>query len=104
MLALRFLGSLFLLIAVISLTADLSRPLPAAGNANYTSLMKHWSDFAPQSLATAQKTVQTKAHPVLWDPVIRYPLGLPAFATLGGLGLVLLYLGRPRRRVEIFVN
>ena len=103
MLVLRFIGSLFLLGAVIAVTADLSRPA-RPNTPTFTSIYKHWADVAPQTLAAAQKTVQTRAHRLLWDPVIRSVLSIPAFVTFGALAVLLLYLGRPRRRVEIFVN
>lgn len=104
MLALRFLGALFLLGAVIALTSDLSRAPATPQQARFTSLLKHWSDFAPQTLAAAQKTVQTKVHPLVWDPLIRLPLSIPAWITLAGLSVLCFYGGRPRRRVQIFVN
>lgn len=103
MLVLRFIGSLFLLGAIIALTSDLSRPR-RAGAPMFTSIYKHWSDFAPQTLATAQKTVQTRTHNFVWDPGIRSVLAIPAFVTFGGLAVLMLYAGRPRRRVEIFMN
>ena len=105
MTVLRFIGSLFLLAAVIALTADFTRA--EAGSTilpPFASLLKHWSDLAPQSLAAAQKAVQTTAHPLLWDPVIRSLLALPAWLSLGTLGLIIAWLGRPRHRVDIFVN
>lgn len=105
MLVLRFIGSLFLMISVIALTADLSRaPRASSAAPAFTSLLKHWSDFAPQTLSAAQKTVQTRAHPLLWDPLIRSVLIIPAWISLGMLAVGFLYLGRPRRRVDIFVN
>jgi hypothetical protein len=103
MLVLRFIGSLFLLGAVIALTADLSRP-NRPGTPTFTSIHKHWSDLAPQTLASAQKTVASRTHGVVWDPGIVTVLKIPAFVTFGGLAVLLLYLGRPRRRVQIFVN
>ena len=103
MLVLRFMGSLFLLGAVIALTADLSRARQP-GTAPFASLHKHWSDLAPQSLANAQKTVQSRTHALVWDPLIPTPLAVPAFITFGCFAVGLLYLGRPKRRVEIFVN
>jgi hypothetical protein len=103
MLVLRFIGSLFLLGAVIALTSDLSRP--QRGDApTFASIHKHWSDLAPQTLAGAQKTVATRTHRVVWDPMIVSVLNVPAFMTFGALAVLFLYLGRPRRRVEIFVN
>lgn len=103
MIIFRFLGSLMLLIAVIALTADLSRPRKP-GAPTLASIERHWSDFAPQSYASLQKTVKTRAHPMLWDPVLRSVFGLPAALSLGALAAGLLYVGRRRRRVEIFVN
>ncbi len=105
MLALRFIGSLFLLAAVIAATADLSRPQAVRANAPmFTSVHKHWSDYAPQTLAATQKTVQSRAHPIVWDPFIRSLLNVPAFLWFTALAVLFLWLGRPRRRVEIFVN
>ena len=104
MLALRFIGALFLLGAVIALTADVSRMSRAPQQARFSSLLKHWSDFAPQTLAATQKAVQTKVHPLLWDPVIRLPLSVPAWISITALAAVCFYAGRPRRRVEIFIN
>ena len=104
MLALRFLGALFLLGAVIALTSDVSRKPVAAQQVRFTSLIQHWSDFAPQTLASAQKTVQTRAHPLLWDPVIRWPLSIPAWISLAALSVLCFVAGRRRRRVEIFIN
>lgn len=103
MLVLRFLAAMFLLGAVIALTSDLSRP-PRASAPLFASTLKHWQDFAPQTLAAAQKTVQTRAHPLVWDPLIRWPLSVPLWIMLCVLSVLLFYLGRPRRRVEIFIN
>jgi hypothetical protein len=38
-------------------------------------------------------------HEVLWDPAGAWLFAQPAFAVLGILGLVLLFIGRPRREV-----
>lgn len=103
MLVLRFIGSLFLLGAVIALTADLSQPT-RPGAATFASVQKHWSELAPQSLAATEKAVTTRTHRLVWDPGIVTLLRIPAFATFGALAILFLYLGRPRRRVEIFIN
>ncbi len=103
MLVLRFIGSLFLLGAVIALTSDLSRSHRADAPA-FASIHKHWTDLAPQTLAATQKTVATRTHPVVWDTLIVTMLKIPAFLTFGALAVLFLYFGRPRRRVEIFVN
>lgn len=103
MLVLRFIGSLFLLGAIIALTSDLSKP-KRPGVPTFTSIYKHWSDFAPQTLAAAQKTVQSRTFAAVWDPGIRSVLSVPAFVSFGGLAILMLYVGRPRRRVDIYMN
>jgi hypothetical protein len=55
-------------------------------------------------LAAAQKVVEARIHPLLWDPLIRSVLALPAWASLGTVGLIFTWLGRPRRRIDIFAN
>jgi len=105
MTVLRFIGALFLLAAIIALTADLSRTKQSTSpHPMFTSIAGHWADFAPQSLAGAQRQVQTRVHPLLWDPLILSIIRLPAWLSLGGIGLAALYFGRRRRRLEIFVN
>lgn len=103
MLALRFIASLFLLGATIALTADFSRPR-RPNVPMLSSVERHWSEMAPQSLAALQRTVRTRTHPIVWDPVARSVLAIPAAVTLGALAALFFYLGRRRRRVEIFVN
>ncbi len=122
MLVLRFIGALFLLLAVIALAADLSGPVPHASGARgagardviiyhdarektaFTSLYQLWQMLAPVSLQAVRKSVETKVHPMLWNPIIRSVLEVPAFISLGLLAFGFLHLGRPRRRVEIFEN
>lgn len=99
----RLIGMLFLLAAVIALTADLSRP-GASGALAFASLYKHWSDFAPQTLAAAQRAVSGSAHPLLWDLILKPILLVPAWITFAFFGGLAIYIGRRRRRVQIFVN
>ena len=103
MLVLRFIGALFLLGAVIALTSDVSRTARPASAPMFTSLLKHWSDFTPQTLKAAQTSVQ-KVHPLLWDPMIRSVLAIPAWISLLLLAVLSFWAGRRRRRVEIFTN
>ena len=106
MTVLRLIGMLFLIAAVIALTSDFSRKGPdgSSSSRSFASLHKHWSDFAPQTLAAAQKGVAGSTHPVVWDYGLRPLLLVPAWMSLGAIGLGLAYLGRSRRRVEIFIN
>jgi len=102
--ALRFLAGLFLLAAAIVLASDVTKPL--AGTAAFvpTSLARHWQETAPKSLAAAKSAVTQRAGNFAWDGVVGQVLRMPSFALLGGLGVLCGYLGRRRRKVEIFVN
>jgi hypothetical protein len=101
--ALRFLGGLFLLIGAVILVADITAARGTGAAGLGVSLAKHWANLAPSSLAASQKAIQS-ASGLLWDPFVKSILAVPAwllFATIGGL---LAWLGRRRRRVNIYIN
>lgn len=100
---LRFLAGVLLLVAVIAAVYDGTRSL-AAGSFVTTSLLEHWSKLAPALLATAQGAVRRATHPLVWDVGVVRLLRVPAWALLGGLGLLIAYVGRRRRRVNVFAN
>lgn len=100
---LRFLGGLLLLLAAVILVADITNARGAPGGGLWVSIAKHWSGLAPTSLASSQKAIQS-AHALLWDPLVKSLLALPAWAAFGSLGALLAWTGRRRRRVNIYVN
>jgi hypothetical protein len=100
---LRFLSGLFLLIAVIAAVHDGTRSL-ASGALAMTSLIDHWSTFAPGLLASARNGVTRATHPLVWDLGVRKLLQVPAWAVFTVLGLLLAYAGRRRRRVNVYAN
>jgi hypothetical protein len=104
MAAVRFVAGLFLLAAVIALVSDVTRAQLGMPGPPSTSVLKYLSDFAPSTVAAAQRAVQNKTHPLVWDPLLKSFLSLPAWATLGALGLLLSYAGRHRPRVNIYTN
>jgi hypothetical protein len=105
MIVLRFIGTVFLLLAVVAATADLTRAhQQQLAHTTFTSIGKHWEDLAPQSLKAARTTVQTKVSSFVWDPLISSVIGLPAWVSFGGLGRFCLYVGRRRRRIDIYAN
>jgi hypothetical protein len=105
MIALRFSGSLFLLLAVIALVADATRAFTVGPpGLLFTSASRHWSEISPATLAAAQRTVRGMAHPLAWDWGLAPLLVMPAWALLGLVSALLLYLGRRRSGVDIFVN
>ena len=101
--ALRFFAGLLLLIAVIAAVADGTRTM-AAERLVVTSAGEQWGKIAPNSLKYAQTYVQRTVHPLVWDTAVRPLLLLPTWALFGGLGFLLAYIGRRRRRVNVFAN
>ena len=101
--ALRFLGGLFLLIATLILVADITNSGGAVAAGLTVSLARHWANLAPSVLAGAQKSVQAVS-PALWDPVLKTVLAVPAWALFAVLGATFAWLGRRRRRFNIYRN
>ena len=56
-----------------------------------------WFKLDNSSLNLVQAVVQRYLHPFLWDPLIVGFLQWPPWATLGGLGMALTFIFRPRR-------
>jgi hypothetical protein len=104
MAVLRFVAGLFLLVAVTALVSDATRVQLGMPGPPSTPLLKHVSDFAPASLAAAQRAIQKNIHPVVWDPLLKSFLSLPAWASFGAMGLLLGYVGRRRYRINVFTN
>ena len=100
MAVLRIFAGIFFLFAAIALASDFTR----TGGFAMTSLAAHWKAFSPQMLISAQKAVSTNLHPFVWDPLMWRLISLPAWFLLGALGLTFGYLGRSKRRVNIFIN
>jgi hypothetical protein len=104
MAALRFLAFLFLVFAIIALVSDLTPRTGVTRPALFTSVSQQWNDMAPSSMATAQKLVRNGAHPIVWDVLFRPLLALPTWLFFAAIGGTFGYLGRRRRRVQIFTN
>jgi hypothetical protein len=100
MAVLRILAGIFFLFAAIALASDITR----SGGFAMTSIAAHWKAFSPQMLAAAQKAISGNLHPFVWDPLIWRLISLPAWFLLGAIGLTFAYLGRAKRRVNIFIN
>lgn len=100
---LRFLAGCFLLVAVIAAVDDVTRSL-AAGRPTVTAAAEHWAKLSPATFDNARSGVQRHTHRLVWDYGVREVLRMPSWALLGIIGLVLAYVGRRRRRVNIFAN
>lgn len=101
--ALRFLGGLLLLIAVVILVADITSARGSLSSGFTVSAAKHWATLAPGSLASSQKSAQALSS-FLWDPVLKSFLAVPAWSLFALLGGLFAYVGRRRRRVNIYTN
>jgi hypothetical protein len=102
--ALRFLSSLFILIGLIALVADLTPVTSGSGSFVATPLGDHWLDLLPASYQAAKVAVARSSQPWLWEGPIALVLAVPTFVLFGMLALVFGFAGRRRREVEIFVN
>ncbi len=101
--ALRFFGGLFLLIGTVILIADLTNARWVMANGLTVPLAKHWASLSPSSLAASQRAIQS-ASPLLWDPIAKSLLKIPAWSWFALIGVMLAWIGRRRRRVNIFLN
>jgi hypothetical protein len=101
---LRFLAGVFLLVAVVAATNDVTRSMIAGQQVPLVSTHAHWSKLAPVTLTSARNAIQRNTHPLVWDPGLTTVLQLPAWALFGIVGTLLAYAGRRRRQVNIFAN
>lgn len=104
MAVLRFLASLFLLVAVVAFVADVTGPLTGAAPFAATSLGRHWQEFAPSTYVAAREAISKGPAPWAWSIVVSSIIAVPTFILFAALGLVAGYAGRRRRRINIYVN
>jgi hypothetical protein len=93
----RTLGLLIFAASFVAMIADGVRSI-ASDALVTTPLGQTWFALHPASLNAAQGMVESYTHPYLWDPVLVTVLLWPTFAVGGVFGLVLMLLGRKRRR------
>ncbi len=99
----RLVGSLFLLIAALSLIHDGGVTFSHNKGILITPIGQHWFDVSPASLDAAEQAVRNFS-PWLWDTIVLNVLFYPAWAVFGLLGLVICYAGRKRERINIYAN
>ena len=100
---LRVLGMWFLLAGVVALVIDITRTL-AADALVMTRLGEHWFQLHVASLNASQAGIQRYVHPALWDPFILSLLQTPTWVVFMTLGILLILIGRRRRRLDVFSN
>ena len=93
---LRTLGLLFLAAAFIFLVYDGTRSI-AANVLLYSKVDEIWSLVHTASLQQLQPSIEKRAPPWLWDPVVTTVLDAPAVVVLGIIGAILILLGRRKK-------
>jgi len=100
----RFLAALFALFALISFASDISRPAVDGHGPGAMSLLQHMQTLTPTFVASLQRTIENTMGAFAWNPLLTSILSLPAWLIFLTLAVGTGFLGRPRRRVRIFVN
>lgn len=104
LIALRFIANVLFLIAAIALVGDITPALQGIGNFKLTSFATHWAELSPKSLAATKESMIDFAGGFIWNFGMKNIIAIPSailFAILGGL---FGYLGRRRKRTNIFIN
>jgi heme A synthase len=101
---LRIAARILLVVALVALVSDGTRTLATDGGLVVTSFLEHWTDLAPASLEAVKRTLSLKVHPTLWDGFLAPLFALPAWLVLGATALILAYVARKRRRLNVYAN
>lgn len=104
MLVLRFLATIFLLIATIAFVSDATPLLDGTGPFKNTTLLEHWENFSPETLKPARNAVIRAAAPWVWNAATAPIAVIPAFVFVGLLALACGFAGRRRNSIRIFAN
>lgn len=104
MASLRFLASVFALIAVIALVADATPALNGTGHFQAHSVINYWAELAPASLVATRANIIATTHELLWNPILLSVLSAPMSVLFGTLALVCGYFGRRRQQMKVHVN
>lgn len=97
---LRFLGYVFLCIAMAALAYDGIRMIADNGRLAFTSLEQHWLYLSPASMEAA-RAFADQISPYLWSPVLMTLMVLPAWVLACGVGTLLYLAGYRRSRPPI---
>lgn len=104
MFVLRFLASWFLVVGIIALVHDGIKSIANEGGFVMTALGKHWVDVHTNSLVGLQAAVERYIAGWLWDPIIIAVLQTPTWIVFFIFAGLLYWLGRKRRRTNVFAN
>ena len=99
----RVMATFALAVAVIMAVLDVTRTI-AASRLVLTPLGDSWASVSPATLERMHTFIVENAHPLVWNPVMVFILGLPGFVVFAVLAFLLYAIGhRPERRIGRFV-
>ena len=104
MAVLRFLASLFALVAVVALVADVTPALRGTGPFTAHSVIGYWTELAPASLMATRANVTAMTFPWVWNPVLLSALTALMSVLFACLAVVCGYFGRRRVQMKVHVN
>lgn len=104
MFILRILGLWILILGFMAFVYDATKTMANNGTLSITSLGGHWVNLHEQSYMFVENLISSALHPMVWDPFFSSALLLPAWLTLTLIGSWIYWIGRKRKRIEIFMN
>ncbi len=104
MLVLRFLATVFLLIATIAFVSDATPFLAGARPFHAATMLDYWTQFSPETLTSAQGVFARAAAPWVWTIATAPVAWTPASVFLGLLAAICGYAGRRRHSIQVFAN
>lgn len=100
----RILGLWILILGFMAFVYDATKTMANNGHLTITSLSGHWANIHQKSYTFIENLVSSMLHPYVWDPVFHTCLLLPAWLALGLIGSWMYWIGRHRKKIEIFLN
>ncbi len=101
---LRLLANVLLLFAAIALISDATKTWQASSQIVMTPAGQHFQDLSPGVFAGFRAWFERTLPDYAWQPGMESVLLLPTWALFGGLAILLLWLGRRRQPVNVYVN
>ncbi len=104
LIVLRFLANVFFMVAIIALVIDATPALQGIDHFKLKAFATHWAELSPKSLKVFEETVTNVAGPFVWTYIVSTILNISTAILFAILGVLFGYLGRRRKRTNIFVN
>jgi len=104
MILVRILGLWILILGFIAFVYDATKTMANNGSLSVTSLGGHWINLHEQSFKFLENLISSMIHPIVWDPVFESALLLPAWLILALVGSWMYWIGRHRKKIEIYLN